>query len=251
MVSAIFFYFHEVLENKKIVLAITGSIAAYKAAFLVRLLVREGADVRVVLSPGALEFVTPLTLATLSNHPIHSDFTEDKAQGTWTNHVEMGLWGDLMIVAPCTANTLSKMVSGQCDNFLMAVYLSAKCQVMIAPAMDLDMFAHASTQDNLNTLRSRNAIILDAESGKLASGLEGKGRMMEPESILEHVIAYFHPKRRLVGKTVLITAGPTHEPLDPVRFIGNRSTGKMGMAIAEAAIDRGARVTVVAGPTVT
>lgn len=237
-----------ILKGKRIVLGVTGSIAAYKSAGLVRLLVRAGAEVRVVMTPGALDFTTPLTLATLSNNPVHSDFTESKEAGTWNNHVELGLWGDLMLIAPATANTLSSMAHGRCDNLLLAVYLSARCQVAVAPAMDLDMYAHPSTQENLKLLAERGNCIIDPEEGELASGLTGKGRMAEPEHIVNNLSAWFLAKAPLHGKRALVTAGPTHEPIDPVRFIGNHSTGKMGFAIAERLAELGAHVELVTGP---
>lgn len=237
------------LQGKKIILGVTASIAAYKAAFLVRLLVKEGAEVKVIMTPAATEFITPLTLATLSKNAVHSDFTEDHDAGVWNNHVEMGLWADLMIIAPCTANTLAKMTSGICDTFLQAVYLSARCPVFVAPAMDLDMFTHPSTQDNLNKLIANNNIIIEPESGELASGLEGKGRMAEPENILDFLNKYWLAKMPLAGKNALVTAGPTYEAIDPVRFIGNHSSGKMGFALAEELAQQGAHVFLVAGPT--
>ncbi len=247
MACSIFFF--EMISGKKIILGITGSIAAYKSAFLVRELVRHGANVKVVLTPSALEFVTPLTLATLSKNPVYSDFTESKDTGEWTNHVELGLWADLMVIAPISANTLSKLVSGACDNFLLATFLSAKCPVMVAPAMDLDMYAHASTQENLKTLRERKTIVLDSPSGELASGLSGKGRMEEPEEILRGMEDFFLKRAPLKGKTALVTAGPTFENIDPVRFIGNYSSGKMGFAIANELAEKGATVILVSGPS--
>ena len=236
------------LSGRRIVLGITGSIAAYKSAVLARELQRRGATVKVVMTAGAVEFITPLTLATLVDHPVHSDFTENRDSGVWTNHVELGLWADLVLVAPATANTLAAMVSGQCDNLLQAVLLSAKCPVAVAPAMDLDMFAHASTQDNLATLRNRGVVVIDSDTGALASGLVGKGRMAEPEAIADHLDAWFAEGLPYAGKRVVITAGPTHEPLDAVRFLGNRSSGKMGFALAEALAEAGAEVHLVAGP---
>lgn len=238
------------LKGKKIVLAITGSIAAYKSAILVRLLKKEGAEVKVVLSKGALDFVTPMTLSTLSGNPVFSDFTEDPDSGTWTNHVELGLWGDLFILAPCTANTLAKICNGQSDNFLTTVYMSAKCPILVAPAMDLDMYAHPATQGNIELLRQRQHLITEPGVGELASGLMGKGRMAEPEDILQQAIDILHPIQYLKGKNVLISAGPTHEAIDPVRYIGNRSTGKMGIALVQAFLDQGATVNLVAGPGV-
>jgi phosphopantothenoylcysteine decarboxylase / phosphopantothenate---cysteine ligase len=237
------------LKGKNVILAITGSIAAYKSALLVRLLVKAGANVRVVLSPAALDFVTPLTLATLSKHEVMSDFTEDDDSGKWTNHVELALWGDLMVIAPCSANTLAKLATGICDNFLLAVYLSAKCPVMLAPAMDRDMYLHQSTQANLQELNGRGHIIVDPGTGELASGLEGKGRMAEAEELFEKIDEFFHPDLKLKGLNALVTAGPTYERIDPVRFIGNFSTGKMGYAIAEELARQGASVTLVSGPS--
>lgn len=239
----------EILKNKKIILGVTASIAAYKSALLVRHLKRNGAEVKVVMSPDAESFIGPITLATLSGNPVHSDFTEDQHSGEWINHVELGLWADLMVMAPATANTLAKMVTGECDNFLMAVLLSARCEVMVAPAMDLDMFAHPSTQHNLGVLVQRGVRLIEPETGELASGLEGKGRMAEPENIIDHITNYFLETAPLFGKKVAITAGPTYEAIDAVRFIGNHSSGKMGMAIASALADLGASVTLICGPT--
>jgi phosphopantothenoylcysteine decarboxylase / phosphopantothenate---cysteine ligase len=236
------------LTGRRIVLGLTGSIAAYKSATLARELQRRGAQVRVVMTKGATEFITPLTMATLVDHPVHSDFTEDEHAGTWTNHVELGLWGDLILVAPATANTLSAMVQGQCDNLLQAVLLSARCPVSVAPAMDLDMFQHASTQSNLKVLMQRGVDVIDPGTGALASGLVGKGRMAEPEDIAQHLEQWFQRALPFSGKRVLITAGPTHEPLDAVRFLGNRSSGKMGFALAQSFADQGAVVTLVTGP---
>ncbi len=236
------------LKGKKILIGITGSIAAYKSAYLVRLLVQSGAEVRVVMSPAALEFLTPLTFATLSKNPVHSDFTENKDAGTWTNHVELALWADLMLVAPLSAGTLSKMASGLCDNFLMAVYMSAKCPVMIAPAMDHDMFLHPGTQENLQKLKSFGHLILAPDEGELASGLIGKGRLVEPETICDVVVKFFNPDLPLDGMIAMVTAGPTYERLDPVRFIGNFSSGKMGFAIAQELASKGAKVTLICGP---
>ncbi len=238
------------LKGKKIVLAITGSIAAYKSAILVRLLKKEGALVKVVLTKGALDFVTPMTLSTLSGNPVYSDFTEDHDRGTWTNHVELGLWGDLFILAPCTSSTLSKICSGQSDNFLTTVYMSAKCPILVAPAMDLDMYAHPATQENLKILIERGHSIAEPGEGELASGLIGKGRMAEPEVIVDLAIETLNPVQKLKGQSVLISAGPTQEAIDPVRYIGNRSTGKMGIALVEAFLEQGARVNLVAGPGV-
>ena len=236
------------LTGRRIVLGITGSIAAYKSAVLARELRRRGAEVRVVMTPGATEFITPLTLATLVDHPVHSDFTEDEHAGVWTNHVELGIWGDLILVAPATANTLAAMVHGGCDNLLQAVLLSARCPVAVAPAMDLDMFSHEATQSNLQTLADRGVRVIEPGTGPLASGLHGKGRMAEPEEIADEVAAHFASDLPWAGKNVLITAGPTHEPMDAVRFLGNRSSGKMGFALAEVLANAGAQVTLVAGP---
>ena len=236
------------LTGLRIVLGITGSIAAYKSAVLARELRRRGAFVRVVMTPGATEFITPLTLATLVDHPVHSDFTEDVDAGVWTNHVELGIWGDLILVAPATANTLAAMVHGGCDNLLQAVLLSARCPVAVAPAMDLDMYTHDATQANLKTLAERGVDVIEPGTGPLASGLVGKGRMAEPEEIADHLSARFSADLPWSGKRVVITAGPTHEPLDAVRFLGNRSSGKMGFALAETLAKQGAEVTLVAGP---
>jgi len=238
------------LSGKKVLLAVTGGIAAYKTTYLVRLLIKAGAEVRVVLSPAARDFVTPLSLSTLSKNPVYwSYFDEDSETGEWNNHVEMGLWPDLMILAPLTANSMAKIATGQSDNFLMAVYLSAKCPVYFAPAMDLDMYKHPATQDNIQRLQSFGHVLIPAESGELASGLEGKGRMAEPETIVQKIEEDLESKAPLAGKKVLINAGPTYEPIDPVRFIGNRSSGKMGMALAEAAANYGAQVQLILGPS--
>lgn len=235
------------LAGKKILLAVCGSIAAYKTAFFVRLLVKEGAEVKIVMTSSAKEFITPLTLATLSKNPVYSDFIKNE-QGEWVNHVELGLWADLMIVAPLSANTLAKMANGQSDNLLTATYLSARCHVMVSPAMDLDMYQHPSTKENLQKLAGYGNIIIEAEEGELASGLHGIGRMAEPKNLLAAVNNYFKKKETLKGKRILITSGPTHEAFDPVRFIGNHSTGKMGGAIALACAERGAKVNFVSGP---
>lgn len=235
------------LQGKKIIVGVCGSIAAYKSALLVRLLVKSGAEVKVVMTNSALDFITPLTLSTLSKNPVYSKFS-DKDTGEWTNHVDLGLWADLIVIAPASANTIAKMAHGYCDNLLLATYLSAKCPVYIAPAMDLDMFAHMSTQDNLKKLKEYGNKIISPTSGELASGLIGEGRMEEPEAIHD-VIANHFSSGNLKGKKVLVTAGPTYEAIDPVRFIGNHSTGKMGYAIALAAANEGAHVTLVSGPT--
>lgn len=239
------------LYNRKVLLGVSGSIAAYKSAHLVRELIKRGAEVQVVITDAAKDFVTPLTLSTLSTRPVYSAFVEDeqKAYGVWNNHVEMGLWADLMVIAPASSNTLSKMATGACDNLLTAVYLSAKCPVFAAPAMDLDMYANGATSDNLKVLEQRGVGIIDSDYGELASGLVGKGRMAEPEAIADHLEEYLCSTLPLFGKKVLINAGPTHEHLDPVRFLGNNSSGKMGAAIAAAARDLGANVHLVLGPT--
>ncbi len=234
------------LRGKKIILGITGSIAAYKSATLVRLLVKQGAKVKVIMTPLAKEFITPLTLATLSNNPILVDFFNPE-NGDWNSHVDLGLWADAYIIAPATANTIGKMVTGVADNLLLTTYLSAKCPVFIAPAMDLDMFAHPSTKHNLQTLKSFGNKIIEPTVGQLASGLEGKGRMEEPENIVRYIDDFFTPKK-MAGKKVLITAGPTYEKIDPVRYIGNFSSGKMGFALAESCARQGAEVTLITGP---
>lgn len=236
------------LNGKKIILGITGSIAAYKSAILVRLLVKSGAEVRVIATRSALDFVTPLTLATLSKNPVYSEFLKNE-QGEWVNHVELGLWGDLLLIAPATANTLAKMATGQCDNLLLATYLSARCPVLFAPAMDLDMYKHPSTLRNLEVLTAAGNQIIQPGTGELASGLIGEGRMAEPEEILAVLEETLVGQQALRGKKVLITAGPTFEAIDPVRFIGNRSTGKMGYALAQSFVAAGAAVTLISGPT--
>ncbi len=233
------------LKGKKIVLGVTGSIAAYKAALLVRGLVKEGAEVKVVMTPAAKDFISPLTLATLSKHSVLVDlFRED----TWANHVMLGRWADMLLVAPLSCNTLAKMAAGLCDNLLLSVYLSATCPVMLAPAMDEDMWKHPSTRRNLQTLASYHHAIVPVANGELASGLYGEGRMAEPEEIIGQVAMYFNNAGRLKGKKALVTAGPTYEPMDPVRFIGNHSSGKMGVAIARELWNCGAEVTLVLGP---
>jgi len=238
-----------VLSGKKIILGISGGIAAYKTASFVRLLIKAGAQVQVIMSPASCAFVTPLTLATLSKRPVYTQFEKDF--GEWTNHVELGLWADLMIMAPATANTLAKMANGLCDNLLLATYLSAKCPVFFAPAMDLDMFAHPSTKENIRKLKSYGNIEIESAYGELASGLIGQGRMAEPEDMLQTITDFFNNDSTLdlKGKKVVITAGPTYEPIDPVRFIGNHSTGKMGFDIANEAAKRGADVVLITGPT--
>lgn len=235
------------LAEKKILLAVCGSIAAYKAAFFVRLLKKEGAEVKVILTNSAKDFITPLTLSTLSKNPVQTEYFDAKT-GDWNNHVELGLWADLMIIAPLSANTLGKMANGICDNLLLATYLSAKCPVLVAPAMDLDMYKHPSTQQNLEKLKSFGNEIIEARDGELASGLSGQGRMAEPEELLEIIKKKFSHGEKLRGKKVLITSGPTFEAIDPVRFIGNHSSGKMGKAIAESFKSAGADVTMVSGP---
>ncbi len=238
------------VSGKKILIAVSGGIAAYKIHFLIRDFVKKGAEVQVIMTPDAENFVTKLSLSTLSKKPVYSDFYSDN--GTWNSHVEMALWADVMIVAPCTANTLSKMVHGMCDNLVIATYMSAKCPVFIAPAMDLDMYAHPSTKKNLELAESFGHIIIPAENGELASGLIGQGRMAEPATIFNTVEYYLNSNihsRSLEGKTVLITAGPTYEAIDPVRFIGNHSSGKMGFSLAEEASKRGAKVILISGPS--
>ena len=239
-----------VLSGKKVLLGISGGIAAYKTANLVRLLIKAGAQVQVVMSPASLHFVTPLTLATLSKNPVYSTFyNEEEGNGEWNNHVELGLWADFMLIAPATANTLSKMANGNCDNLLIATYLSAKCPVYFAPAMDLDMYKHPSTLDSFHKLKSFGNTMIPAESGELASGLVGEGRMAEPENIIAFLENDIASKLPLKGKKILITAGPTYEAIDPVRFIGNHSSGKMGFDIANEAANKGAEVVLVSGPT--
>ena len=240
-----------ILSGKKILLGVTGGIAAFKTPLIVRLLVKQGAEVKVVMTPSATDFVTPLTLSTLSQNPVVSSFTEEGVgdHANWNNHVELALWADLMLIAPATSNTLSSMAHASCNNLLLACYLSAQCPVFIAPAMDLDMYAHPANQKNMAKLQSFGHIIFPAQEGFLASGLEGKGRMMEPEDIIGALINSLEKDAPLYGKSVLITAGPTHEAIDPVRFIGNHSSGKMGFALAEEAARLGANVVLVSGPT--
>lgn len=237
------------LSGKKILIAVSGGIAAYKIHFLIRDFIKKGAEVQVIMTPDAEHFVTKLSISTLSKKPVYTDFYSDN--GTWNSHVELALWANVMIVAPCTANTLSKMVHGMCDNLVIATYMSAKCPVFIAPAMDLDMYAHPSTKRNLELAESFGHVIIPAETGELASGLSGQGRMSEPETIAQTIEDFFnsHTKKTLEGKTVLITAGPTYEAIDPVRFIGNHSSGKMGFSLAEEASKRGAKVILISGPT--
>lgn len=236
------------LAGKKIILAVTGSIAAYKTPHLVRLLIKAGAEVKVITTPAAEQFVSALSLATVSKHPVHSNVNDGAA---WNNHVELGRWADLMLIAPCSANTLAKMANGLCDNLVLAVYLSAICPVFVAPAMDEDMWLHRSTRDNLAKVRSYGNRIIPVAHGELASGLIGEGRMAEPEDIVKHLDSFFADNldKPLKGVNALVTAGPTYERIDPVRFIGNFSTGKMGIAIAEALAEAGAQVTLVLGPS--
>ena len=239
-----------VLSGKKIVLGISGGIAAYKTATLVRLFIKAGAEVQVIMTPASKDFVTPLTLSTLSKNPVHSTFyNEDDENASWNNHVEIGLWADLMVIAPATANTMSKMANGTCDNLLLATYLSAKCPVYFAPAMDLDMYKHPSTLASFKALQSFGNLMIPAESGELASGLSGEGRMAEPENIVSFIENDIAGKLPLRRKKILITAGPTYEAIDPVRFIGNHSSGKMGFEIAHEAAKLGAEVTLISGPS--
>lgn len=235
------------LENKKIVLGITGGIAAYKACNLARLLIKKGAEVQVVMTPSAKEFITPLTLSTLTHKPVVSEFF-DRRDGSWHSHVDIGLWADAMIIAPATASSIGKMANGIADNMLITTYLSMKAPVFVAPAMDLDMYAHPSTQQNIQRLVSYGNHIIEPGTGFLASKLEGKGRMEEPEKIVEVLEKHFSKQQSLTGKSVLITAGPTYEKIDPVRFVGNYSSGKMGYALAEACAKQGAEVILVSGP---
>ena len=238
-----------VLSGKNIILGVTAGIAAYKSAFLTRLLIKKGANVRVVMTPASKEFVTPLTLSTLSKNEVYSSFTnDDDDNAKWNNHVDIAQWGDLFIIAPATANTMSKMVSGTCDNLLLAVYLSAKCPVYYAPAMDLDMYKHPSTKDTFKKLNDFGNFQIPAEVGELASGLSGMGRMAEPINIVSFVEKNILDQLPLINKCILITAGPTYEPIDPVRFIGNHSSGKMGYALAEIATSLGAQVKLISGP---
>lgn len=241
--------FFIMLKGKKIVIGVSGSIAAYKTALLVRLLVKSGAEVKVIMTKAACDFITPLTLSTLSKNPVFTDFQQDPKSGLWNNHVELGLWADIMLVAPASANTIAKMANGICDNLLIATYLSARCKVFYAPAMDLDMYKHGSTLTNIKKLESFGNIMIKPGVGELASGLSGEGRMAEPEEILSFIEKAVYKKLPLSKKKVLITAGPTYEAIDPVRFIGNHATGKMGFALANAFAEAGADVTLVTGPT--
>lgn len=238
------------LSGKKIVLGITGSIAAYKACYIIRGLIKQGAEVQVVITPSGKEFITPLTLSALTHKPVISDFFAQR-DGTWHSHVDLGLWADAMLIAPCTASTLGKLAHGIADNMLVTTYMSMKAPVFIAPAMDLDMYAHAATQENLKKLSAAGNHIIEPQSGFLASGLDGKGRMEEPDKIVRMISEWFDNEtsvRQLTGRHIMITAGPTYEKIDPVRFIGNYSSGKMGFAIAEECLRRGANVTLIAGP---
>lgn len=238
------------LSGKKIVLGITGSIAAYKACYIIRGLIKQGAEVQVVITPSGKEFITPVTLSALTHKPVISDFFAQR-DGTWHSHVDLGLWADVMLIAPCTASTLGKLAHGIADNMLVTTYMSMKAPVFIAPAMDLDMYAHAATQENLKKLSAAGNHIIEPQSGFLASGLDGKGRMEEPDKIVRMISEWFDNEtslRQLTGRHIMITAGPTYEKIDPVRFIGNYSSGKMGFAIAEECLRRGANVTLIAGP---
>lgn len=236
------------LNNKNIILGVCGSIAAYKSAVLVRLLIKAGANVKVILTADAANFITPLTLSTLSKNPVYTRYFEEET-GVWSNHVELGLWADYMIIAPASANTIGKMANGLCDNLLSAVYLSAKCPVFFAPAMDLDMWKHDSTKNNIEKLQGFGNIMISPNSGELASGLHGEGRMAEPEEIVAYLSAIIKRDLPLAGQKAMVTAGPTYEPIDPVRFIGNHSSGKMGFAIADELARLGAEVTLISGPT--
>ena len=235
------------LQDKNILICISGGIAAYKITYLIRDFIKKGANVQILMTPSAEHFVSKLTLSTLSKNPVYSNFYAEN--GTWNNHVELALWADVILMAPCTANTLSKMVHGTCDNLVLATYMSAKCPVFIAPAMDLDMYKHPSTTQNLEMAEDFGHFVIPAEDGELASGLSGKGRMAEPETISQIIEEFFNSNKSLEGKTVLITAGPTYEAIDPVRFIGNHSSGKMGFSLADEAAKRGARVILVSGPS--
>ena len=239
------------MQGKRILLGITGGIAAYKIAFLIRILKKRGAEVKCIMTPASSDFISPLVVATLTENPVGIEFW-DKKTGVWTNHVDYGLWADVFVVAPLTANTLAKLASGVCDNLFLATYLSMKCPTIVAPAMDLDMYAHPTTHRNLDQLIRDGVTIIPAESGQLASGLEGEGRMAEPETIVEAIDRFFNKTeatKALNGQKVLITAGPTYEAIDPVRFIGNHSSGKMGFALAQACLNQGAEVILISGPT--
>ncbi len=237
------------LSNKNILLGITGSIAAYKSAYLVREFIKLGAEVKVIMTKSATEFISPLTLSTLSKNPISIEFVKDEDQGVWENHVELGMWADIFVIAPLSANSLSKMASGNSDNLLIATYLSAKCPVWVAPAMDLDMFKHFSTKENLEKLQDKGVRLIKPRDGELASGLEGKGRMEEPDLIAQVIHEHFMKESVLRGKKIVITGGPTFESIDPVRFIGNHSSGRTGVLLADACANRGAEVILISGPT--
>ena len=236
------------LKGKNVLLAVTGSIAAYKSTYLVRELIKKGSNVKVIQTESSLQFVTPITLSTLSKNPVTKDFIKNEDTGEWNNHVALGEWADMMLIAPATAHTISNLVTGKADSFFLATFLSCSAPVFVAPAMDLDMFKNESTQANLETLTKRGIYIIDPDEGELASGLEGKGRMKEPEDIVVYLNDYLLSKATLRGKKILVSAGPTYEFIDPVRFIGNHSSGKMGFAIAEEAASRGASVTLITGP---
>lgn len=236
------------MRGKKIILGLTGSIAAYKAAIIVRLLVKQGAEVKVIMTNVAKEFISPLTMASLSKNPVLVDFYNPE-NGDWNSHIDLGLWADAYLIAPATANTMAKMACGIADNLLLTTYLSLRCPVFVAPAMDCDMFAHVATQKNIETLRNIGVSFIEPDSGELASGLSGKGRLAEPEVIVQHLNQYFANSQQLIGKTILVTAGPTYEKIDSVRFVGNYSSGKMGYAIAEELAGKGASVLLVSGPT--
>ena len=236
------------LKGKNVLLAVTGSIAAYKSTYLVRELIKKGSNVKVIQTESSLQFVTPITLSTLSKNPVTKDFIKNEDTGEWNNHVALGEWADMMLIAPATAHTISNLVTGKADSFFLATFLSCSAPVFVAPAMDLDMFKNESTQANLDTLTKRGIYIIDPDEGELASGLEGKGRMKEPEDIVVFLTDYLLSKATLRGKKILVSAGPTYEFIDPVRFIGNHSSGKMGFAIAEEAASRGASVTLITGP---
>tara|TARA_B100001287_G_scaffold84631_1_gene70714 strand:+ start:485 stop:1675 length:1191 start_codon:yes stop_codon:yes gene_type:complete len=236
------------LKGKNVLLSVTGSIAAYKSSFIVRELIKNGANVKVIVTEAALQFVTTVTLSTLSKNPVYKDFIKDIDTGEWNNHVDLGAWADILLIAPATAHTISNLVTGKADSFFLATYLSCTAPVFLAPAMDLDMFKNSSTQENLKKLKNRGINIIEPESGELASGLSGKGRLKEPEDIVDILNQYFLDKATLKNKKFLISAGPTYEAIDPVRFIGNHSSGKMGFAIANAAQKRGANVQLITGP---
>lgn len=236
------------LANKKVLLGVTGSISAYKAAYFIRELVKNNCEVKVVMTKAASEFIAPLTLATLSKNPVYQDYVASKSSGTWNNHIDLALWADVAVIAPCTANTLSKITSGACDNLLTAVILSLRCPLFIAPAMDVDMYKHPATVHNLQVVKSRGVRIIEPDSGELASGLSGEGRLREPVEMVEILSQHFEESLSLKGKTFLVTAGPTYEAIDPVRFLGNRSSGKTGVALADELASRGAAVHLIQGP---